>query len=754
MKRIFEIDPWKIVTHSLDKENKRLQESITSIGNEYMGMRGMFEEKYSGDTHPGIYLGGVWYPDKTRVGWWKNGYPEYFGKVINAVDFVSLDLQVNGESIDLAKDKFTDFSLELDMKHGLLTRSFIVYKGDAKVQVESERFISVACKELYANRLKFKNLGEKPVVLNVTSMINANVYNEDANYDEQFWNVLGQNTDRESLQMTAQTIPNDFGTPRFIVAMKAVHQTSLEYQTQTKETKMVSAKWQKKLNANDQAEFEKKVIVTTSRDYATRAQIEQATADLSKEQAAKSFETLLSDHEDIWEKRWEKSDIIISGNEESQQGIRFNLFQLFSTYYGNDSRLNIGPKGFTGEKYGGATYWDTEAFAVPFYLGAAPANVTRNLLQYRHNQLSGAYHNAQEQGLNGALFPMVTFNGIECHNEWEITFEEIHRNGTIAYAIYNYTRYTGDQEYVHNDGFDVLVGIARFWADRVHFSKRQGKYMIHGVTGPNEYENNVNNNWYTNTLAKWCLEYTEKIAQEVSAKKIQEFNLTHEERQKWQQISQNMYLPFDEKLGIFVQHDTFLDKDLTPVKDLPQEQLPLNQHWSWDHILRSPYIKQADVLQGIYYFIDRFSESEKRRNFDFYEPLTVHESSLSAATHAVLAADLHKEEKAFEMYSRTARLDLDNYNNDTDDGLHVTSMTGSWLAIVQGFAGMRVKNNKLALAPFVPQQWDGYSFRLNFRGRLLSVTVDKKGTKLSLLTGKPLEIILNGKPIVVEMEAK
>lgn len=184
MKRIFEIDPWKIVTHSLDKGNKRLQESITSIGNEYMGMRGMFEEKYSGDTHPGIYLGGVWYPDKTRVGWWKNGYPEYFGKVINAVDFVSLDLQVNGESIDLAKDKFTDFSLELDMKHGLLTRSFIVYKGDAKVQVESERFVSVACKELYTNRLKFKNLGEKPVVLNVTSMINANVYNEDGRLQE------------------------------------------------------------------------------------------------------------------------------------------------------------------------------------------------------------------------------------------------------------------------------------------------------------------------------------------------------------------------------------------------------------------------------------------------------------------------------------------------------------------------------------------------------------------------------------------
>src|SRR5699024_8412856 len=200
------------------------------------------------------------------------------------------------------------------------------------------------------------------------------------------------------------------------------------------------------------------------------------------------------------------------------------------------------------------------------------------------------------------------------------------------------------------------------------------------------------------------------------------------------------------------QHDTFLDKDLTPAEDLPQDQLPLNQHWSWDRILRSPYIKQADVLQGIYYFIDQFSEAQKRRNFDFYEPLTVHESSLSAATHSILAADLHKEEKAFEMYSRTARLDLDNYNNDTEDGLHVTSMTGSWLAIVQGFAGMRVSDDKLHLAPFVPQEWKGYSFRLNFRNRLLSVVVGAKRTELTLLAGAPLEVILNGEPVIFKME--
>lgn len=747
MQRIFEIDPWKVVTHTLDKDNKRLQESMTSIGNEYMGMRGMFEEKYSDDTHKGIYLGGVWFPDKTRVGWWKNGYPSYFGKVINAVDFVSVDIKLNNSSIDLAKDKYSDFELALDMKKGLLTRSYVVEKEDAKVKVTSVRFVSADFKELYANKLTFENLGQKAVKIEVDSFIDANVFNEDANYDEHFWEVHETSNTKQGSKLVSETIKNNFGTPRFTVEMVSDHKGSFESIGAFKdETKTVNS-YAKNLEVGETADFEKRVIVVTSRDYADQTSLDKAAEELSQKQSELSFEELQEAQANVWAKRWEKADVKIKGNDESQQGIRFNLFQLFSTYYGNDARLNIGPKGFTGEKYGGATYWDTEAFAVPLYLSLAEPAVTRNLLEYRYKQLPGAFHNAKEQGLKGALYPMVTFNGIECHNEWEITFEEIHRNGTIAYAIYNYTRYTGDTEYVTHDGFDVLVGIARFWADRVHFSQRKQVYMIHGVTGPNEYENNVNNNWYTNLLAQWCLRYAKEVSSQVSPEKLSQLGLDSKELATWEEIADHMYLPEDKELGIFVQHDGFLDKDLRPVSEVPADQLPLNQNWSWDHILRSPYIKQADVLQGIYYFIDEFTKEEKARNFDFYEQYTVHESSLSPSIYAIVAADLHKEEKAFELYSRTARLDLDNYNNDTEDGLHVTSMTGSWLAIVQGFAGMRVKDGKLFFAPFVPKQWDGYEFRINFRGRLLEVKASKDVSKVSLLEGSALTINLNGKDL-------
>lgn len=220
--------------------------------------------------------------------------------------------------------------------------------------------------------------------------------------------------------------------------------------------------YEKELRENESLHLEKIIAVTTSRDYEKELLLSRA-YELLDQALESGYEELFQEHAAAWQKRWDKADVRIVGDPEAQQGIRFNLFRLFSTYYGDDPRLNIGPKGFTGEKYGGATYWDTEAYAVPMYLSVASPEVTRNLLLYRYNHLPQAYENAKKLGLKGALYPMVTFTGIECHNEWEITFEEIHRNGAIAYAIYNYVNYTGDKEYINQYGIDVLVGISRFF---------------------------------------------------------------------------------------------------------------------------------------------------------------------------------------------------------------------------------------------------------------------------------------------------
>lgn len=737
----FEIHPWKVVETVLDKERMRLSESLTSTGNGYMGMRGNFEEDYTGDTHLGTYIGGVWFPDKTRVGWWKNGYPLYFGKVINAVRLNGIHVEVDGETLDLNTAQVEAFYRELDMQNGLFLRRFTVRTAGGSVQVEAERFVSLAQKELLAVRYSLTPDYDAHVVMR--PYLDANVRNLDSNYDETFWDMLEEEETEDALALLTKTKENPFGTPRFAVsAAMSCWADGLEMAGRRLDSGYVETRYEGDVAAGEDVVMEKYALCFTSRDYD-----EKVLSTLSLKAAARArevgYDALRDAHTAAWRDRWAGCDVTIQGDDAAQQGIRFNLFQLLSTYSGDDARLNIGPKGFTGEKYGGATYWDTEAYCLPVYMAIAGQDVAKQLLLYRWLQLDGAYHNARQQGLKGALYPMVTFTGVECHNEWEITFEEIHRNGAIAHAIFNYATYTGDMDYMLREGLDVLCGVARFYTDRVHFSNRHGKYMIHGVTGPNEYENNVNNNWYTNRIAAWSIGLFVTQARRASQERRRELAITEDELAHMVDVVEKMYYPEDAELGIFVQHDTFLDKELMPASDIPAGERPINQHWSWDHILRSCFIKQADVLQGLYFLNHLYDVETIRRNFDFYEPMTVHESSLSPCVHSILAAQLGYRKKAVEMYQRTARLDLDNINNDTDDGLHITSMAGSWLAIAHGFAGMRTTDG-LSLSPFLPDAWQGYAFQFHYRGRVIRVSVRPGQALVELLQGKPLKMTLCG----------
>lgn len=737
----YEIHPWKVVETGLDKERMRLSESLTSTGNGYMGMRGNFEEDYTGDTHLGTYIGGVWFPDKTRVGWWKNGYPLYFGKVINAVRLNGIHVEVDGETLDLNTAQVEAFYRELDMQNGLFLRRFTVRTAGGSVQVEAERFVSLAQKELLAVRYSLTPDYDAHVVMR--PYLDANVRNLDSNYDETFWDMLEEEETEDALALLTKTKENPFGTPRFAVsAAMSCWADGLEMAGRRLDSGYVETRYEGDVAAGEDVVMEKYALCFTSRDYD-----EKVLSTLSLKAAARArevgYDALRDAHTAAWRDRWAGCDVTIQGDDAAQQGIRFNLFQLLSTYSGDDARLNIGPKGFTGEKYGGATYWDTEAYCLPVYMAIAGQDVAKQLLLYRWLQLDGAYHNARQQGLKGALYPMVTFTGVECHNEWEITFEEIHRNGAIAHAIFNYATYTGDMDYMLREGLDVLCGVARFYTDRVHFSNRHGKYMIHGVTGPNEYENNVNNNWYTNRIAAWSIGLFVTQARRASQERRRELAITEDELAHMVDVVEKMYYPEDAELGIFVQHDTFLDKELMPASDIPAGERPINQHWSWDHILRSCFIKQADVLQGLYFLNHLYDVETIRRNFDFYEPMTVHESSLSPCVHSILAAQLGYRQKAVEMYQRTARLDLDNINNDTDDGLHITSMAGSWLAIAHGFAGMRTTDG-LSLSPFLPDAWQGYAFQFHYRGRVIRVSVRPGQARVELLEGKPLKMTLCG----------
>ena len=703
------MNTWNIIIEGFNKADITKHESIFSLGNGAMGMRANFEEDYTGDTLQGSYIGGVYYPDKTRVGWWKNGYPEYFAKVLNAPSWIGLHIKINGDLLDLNTClEVKNFRRQLNMKEGWYERSFIaMLPHQQEIQVKVLRFLSLRYDELGALRYEITPLTTE-VTIEIESYLDSGIKNSDANWDERFWNTLEISSEDNFATILAETKKTRFKVHTFMQNQLFIDNKELNISPkENKKENYIGLQYEIKVKQNQTFRIEKYGGYSISNDYSTLTKSKT----LSKSIAL--FDSLLENQQEDWAAIWETSDIVIEGDEKAQQGIRFNIFQLNQTYSGKYAHLNIGPKGFTGEKYGGSTYWDTEAYCLPFYMATKGAEVARNLLMYRYNQLDKAIENAQKLGFTGgaALYPMVTMNGEECHNEWEITFEEIHRNGAIAFAIYNYTRYTGDESYLKEYGIKVLIAIARFWAQRVSFSAEKQKYVILGVTGPNEYENNINNNFYTNYLASWCLRYA---AEQLTT--LQKEDITKEETQQWLHIAQNIYLPYSEKYGVYLQQDGFLDKDLKPVTAIPAEERPLNQHWSWDRILRSPYIKQADTLQGFYFFEDHFTKEELQKHYEFYEPFTVHESSLSPCVHSVLASALGKTDEAYTLYLRTARLDLDDYNKEVHEGLHITSMAGTWLSIVEGFAGMRVKNGELHFTPRLPKHWKSLSFKVIFQG--------------------------------------
>ncbi len=762
--------PWKIIQNTWDRNNNEAAEAIFSLGNGKMGHRGNFEEYFSGPSLQGTYIAGVYYPDKTRVGWWKNGYPDYFAKIINAPDWRGIKIKAGKEELDLAKVDITDFIRELDMKQGVLYKKLTIRTvSGLEFLIESWRFLSMVNDELGIIKYNITPLNDT-VELEVLLDIDGDVKNRDSNYGEKFWihqdagfepytYLVTRTKEAEFLREKGKIPPvfhvcNAFASSFYLDA-KPANPLSVNIARD----KYVGRLYNIKVAQKSTLSIVKIAAVTSSVFHNVNDLKDIAFQNLEYA-LHKGYDKLLEEHAKAWDDKWKDSDITIEGDVAAQQGIRFNIFQLNQTYTGKYKNLNIGPKGFTGEKYGGVTYWDTEAFCLPFYMSTAPAEVARNLLIYRYNHLPKAIENAEKLGFTGgaALYPMVTINGEECHNEWEITFEEIHRNGAIAYAIYNFVRYNNNPEYLAQYGLEVLIGISRFWAQRVNWSEEKQKYVMLGVTGPNEYENNVNNNWYTNYIAVWTLRYTIDAIDYVRNNHPEEYKIIENktgfdattELAQWWDIITKMYFPYDKKRRIFLQQDGFLDKELVPAAEIPQDQRPINQHWSWDRILRSCYIKQADVVQGLFFFEDEFDYDTIKRNFYFYEPLTVHESSLSPSIYSIVASKIGDEKKAYELYLRTARLDLDDYNKEVKEGLHVTSMGGTWMSLVYGFGGLRIKDNTISFSPFVPNNWKSFSFKVKFRDWLLKVYVDKEKVRITNDSAQAITLYVYSDEIRIE----
>ena len=758
LKNKYILDPWSIIENKFDSTKMIDSESIFSLGNGKIGQRGNFEEDFSNNKTIGNYISGIYFRDKTKVGWWKKGYPEYFAKMVNCPNWNKIRISINNQLLDLNKCKILSFKRELNMKEGWCERKALVLTNNSiKIEIQSKKFISLKRVNIGAINYKIKVFDDN-VNINVFPCIDINVRNNDSNWNEPFLQTIDSISKNNLSIVNSKVINSEFQISTFFKSTYSLNNKKVDIKyLESNDENLIGSSSVFSLNKDDELTIFKVGGYINSND--SRKKDFNNIIEKECENALKTgFIDLCKENTVEWKKIWDDSDIIINGDVKSQQAIRFNIFHLNQTFNGNDSSLNIGPKGFTGEKYGGVTYWDTEAYCIPFYLGTKDSTVAKNLLNQRYDQLKNAIKNAEKIGLNhgAALYPMVTVNGEECHNEWEITFEEIHRNAAIAQAIKKYVTTTGNYKFLENKGIKILIAISRFWQQRVNYSQLINKYVILGVTGPNEYENNVDNNWYTNYSAKWCLEFTIKQLSEIAKRKnidkeivFKNNNINIQEIANWKKIIKNIHLPYSKDLNVFIQNDGFLNKDLQPIDNIKSDERPINQNWSWDKILRSPYIKQADVLQGFYFFENDFSKSELESNFNYYEQFTVHESSLSACIHSILASRMNKIEKAYEYYIRASRLDLDDYNKEIKQGLHITSMGGSWMSIIEGFAGVRIFKEKLYINTNIPKNWDSYSFKLNIKNRKISVLINKHETKIELLLGEKIDIVLNNQETTI-----
>lgn len=477
--------------------------------------------------------------------------------------------------------------------------------------------------------------------------------------------------------------------------------------------------------------------------------------ELAERHTQLGYDAIAADQQAYWAQVWAESDIAIEGDPENQQGIRFCIFQLYQTYHGDNPGFNIGAKGLTGEAYRGLAFWDTESYCLPFYIFNNP-KAARSLLEFRYQSLPQALKRAKELDCEGAFYPIATIDGTESCDLWQHSNLQLHVGTAVAYGLRHYVNITGDKDFLYEKGAEMLIQISRFYATRGQWGQQSGKYGYFGVMGPDEFQLMVNNNCYLNLMAKKLFEYTLEVLEAMRGEAAAAYGelatrigLTDEEQKDWQNKAQHMKIPKDERTGIFEEHDGFFDLPHLDIHAIPVTEFPLYSHWSYDRLYRYDMIKQPDVLMFMFLYSSEYSLEEKRANYDYYEPRCIHESSLSPSIHSILAAEIGRSEEAYRFFEFATRLDLDNYNRNTREGLHTTSIAAAWMNIVYGFGGMRSDGERLVLNPSIPERWRSYRFMVTYQGTKLLVEVDQNEASVSAMTGGEVEISMYGNLVTV-----
>jgi len=746
----FAVDPWKIIEKGFDPAYARVSESVFSLANETMGVRGCFDEGGSVDSLRGAYVNGVY--DVEQLNRSYRGIIDKSHFMIPCAEWLMTRITLDGEVLDLGKVQFRDFTRELDMRDGALKRSFVWTTASGKaLRLTFLRFTHMVNRERAYQRISFEPLNFSGSV-EFASMLSFDVKHEGR--QRCFWQDA--RVEADSRHMLLQSRTSQSGQEVFAGALVDIPADA------TASTDEKSAEISAVINLVQGVEthVDKRVVILFD---GTEGDVlwQSGTAALAVSETV-SLDDALASQCAYWENWWRTSDILIEpAHEEAQstvaaeqQGIRFCSFQLAQTYTGGSMRHNIGAKGLTGEAYNGHAFWDTEACCLPFYLFTNPA-AARDLLLFRYNTLSMAIERAKMLDCKGACYPIATLNGDEACALWQHASLQLQPSTAVAYGIWHYVHLTEDTDFLWRYGAEILLQIARFMASRVELGSTTGKYGYFGVMGPDEFHMMVNNNAYTNYMGMRTLAYAVEVLTRMQREQpgayaalAEKTALTEDETARWQHIAQNMYIPQDET-GLIEQHDGYFDLPHTDINAIPMSEFPLYDHWSYDRIYRSDMIKQPDVLMFLYLYNSSFTKEVKRINYEFYEPRTIHESSLSPAIHSILAAELDNMDEAVRFFGYATRLDLDNYNRNTREGLHTTSIAMAWMNIVYGFAGLRSDGEQLKFAPRLPGRWKRLTFSVVYRGRVIRIRMEEDKTSFRLEQGEPLALLIYDQPFTL-----
>jgi alpha,alpha-trehalose phosphorylase len=766
----FPVDPWALVETGYRAHDAGVTETLFAVGNGYLGMRGTPEEGRPSYAH-GTFVNGFHETWPIRHAEAAFGFARTGQTIVNAPDTTTLKLYIDDEPLTFGTADLEHYERRLDFRDGVLRRQLIWRTPSGKrVRIDSSRMVSMTQRHLAIFTLEVELLsGDAPVV------VSSQILNRQDGVDEYRMpkSATGEPVDpRKAAAFGGRVLQPrmSYATPdRMLLGYQCAHSgmtiaVAADHVLETVDDHEVVQR-----SDDDQAKMVFRVDATqgnvvrltkvvsyhTSRGVPVRELADRCDRTLDRA-ARHGRDHYLDDQRRWYADFWTAADVEIPGHPAIQQAVRYNLFSLAQASARTDG-IGVPAKGVTGSGYEGHFFWDTEIYVIPFLTYTQP-EVARNVLHFRSVMLPAARERAREMAQSGAMFPWRTINGEEASAYYAAGSAQVHIDADVAYALMKYVLATGDRGFLVREGIDILVETARMWADLGFWRSNGGEsFHIHGVTGPDEYTTVVNNNLFTNVMARYNLEVAADAVEWMRDERPEEhvrmaarLGVNPDEVKEWRRCAEGMTIPYDAGLGIHPQDDFFLDREVWDLSQTPEELRPLLLHYHPLVIYRFQVLKQADVVLALFLQGDRFTAEEKRADFEYYDPITTGDSTLSAVVQSVIAAEVGYHEAALDYFHQALYVDLMNLHGNTVDGLHIASTGGVWGALVQGFGGMRDHGGALSFDPRLPEAWEALRFRVCWQGSRVLVELSEEEVGFTVETGeRDVPLLVRGRQYVV-----